>query len=233
MNMEETIYQMLIENTGSHLCDSGGIYGRHWEKNQTKSLSDFRSAPPALFTITEHSMEHSVSIFHLLTNGNLSEDRLCREFNEMECKAYDGDYFGTSADQCEWLAAQGINVNDNCFNTYNYQCNLTQILQGHFAVSDHDINYILLQIHNGCDARAGYTDAKLFRIDGYIDFPQDVISDHALFSLPNKRGETISVETFDDYVYINGEYKEGSHDVLWDFLEGEEAVAVGEIRPIS
>ena len=36
---EIIIYQMLIENTGFHMCDSGGIDGRGWQRNQKKSLN--------------------------------------------------------------------------------------------------------------------------------------------------------------------------------------------------
>ena len=38
---KEVIYQMLIESTGQHMLDSGGAYGRHWERNQKMSLEDF------------------------------------------------------------------------------------------------------------------------------------------------------------------------------------------------
>src|SRR5437867_13096085 len=34
---------MLIENTGCHMLDSGGIYGRMWEHN--RSIIDFRKLP--------------------------------------------------------------------------------------------------------------------------------------------------------------------------------------------
>ena len=32
--VEQTIYGMLTESTGAALCDSGGAYGRHWQRNQ-------------------------------------------------------------------------------------------------------------------------------------------------------------------------------------------------------
>lgn len=40
----EIIYAMLTSNTGSHMLDSGGAYGRHWERNASKSIYDFTSA---------------------------------------------------------------------------------------------------------------------------------------------------------------------------------------------
>ncbi len=34
MKIEELITAMLKENTGSHFLDSGGAYGRNWQRNQ-------------------------------------------------------------------------------------------------------------------------------------------------------------------------------------------------------
>jgi len=31
---KKVIYKMLTENTGVHMCDSGGENGRHWQRNQ-------------------------------------------------------------------------------------------------------------------------------------------------------------------------------------------------------
>lgn len=36
------IYQMLIENTGIHMCDSGGKDGRNWQRNQKNHLKILR-----------------------------------------------------------------------------------------------------------------------------------------------------------------------------------------------
>ena len=41
MKLEKIIYKMLTENTGIHMCDSGGDDGRGWQRNQKKSLKDF------------------------------------------------------------------------------------------------------------------------------------------------------------------------------------------------
>lgn len=47
-------------------------------------------------------------------------------------------------------------------NTYNSDSDLSQILQ-YSWLTINDEQYLLLQIHGGCDARGGYTDAKLFK----------------------------------------------------------------------
>jgi hypothetical protein len=51
---------------------------------------------------------------------------------------------------------------DRTFNTYNGDSDLSQILQGSWLTIN-DEPYLLLQVHGGCDARGGYTNAKLFK----------------------------------------------------------------------
>jgi len=45
MKTKEIIYNMLTENTGRHMLDSGGAYGRNWERNQVKTIEDFENEP--------------------------------------------------------------------------------------------------------------------------------------------------------------------------------------------
>ena len=44
---EKVIYEMLTEGTGTHVLDSGGAAGRHWQHNQKRTLDDFRNEPEA------------------------------------------------------------------------------------------------------------------------------------------------------------------------------------------
>lgn len=45
MNTKEVILSQLQENTGRHMLDSGGAYGRSWERNQGKTWDDFTKNP--------------------------------------------------------------------------------------------------------------------------------------------------------------------------------------------
>ena len=38
---QKLVYAMLTENTGRHMLDSGGAYGRNWERNQANTIEDF------------------------------------------------------------------------------------------------------------------------------------------------------------------------------------------------
>lgn len=164
MRTKELIYRMLIENTGTHPLDSGGAYGRAWERNQGKTIEDFEAEPEEMWTYDRDSncLDRRVSVFHYLSQ--LETDWVCDYFNEMPCQDWDadGNVYGVSKAQWDWLNSKcEVEVNPT-FNTYNGDSDLSQILQGSWLTIN-DEQYLLLQIHGGCDARGGYTDAKLFK----------------------------------------------------------------------
>jgi hypothetical protein len=53
-------------------------------------------------------------------------------------------------------------------NTYNDECSLSQTLQFIYAEVDGE-EFVLLQVHGGCDVRGGYTAPKVFRGNGNSD----------------------------------------------------------------
>jgi hypothetical protein len=166
---KQLVFSMLTENTGAHILDSGGAYGRNWERNQGKTIQDFEDEPEEQF-VWEHSyLARTVSVFHYLSQLEL--DDLCDDFNSLPCDAWDADaeVYGISQEQWDWLQEQGEVKVERVFNTYNGDSDLSQILQGAWLRINGE-QYLLLQIHGGCDARGGYTDAKLFRAceDGII-----------------------------------------------------------------
>lgn len=163
MNAKELIYNMLTENTGSHMLDSGGAYGRNWERNQVKTIEDFENEPEEVYTYAKRWNELSriVSVYHYLSQ--LEIDSVCEAYNSMPCDNWDAEgVYGVSSEQWDWLNHHFAEVNVvHTFNTYNGLSDLSQILQGSWLKLDGD-QYVLLQIHGGCDARGGYTSAKLF-----------------------------------------------------------------------
>lgn len=165
MKIENIIYKMLTENTGAALCDSGGAYGRNWERNQNKKLKDFMAEPAAICDISRGYLDVSFSVFHHLIN-TLELDEYCEKFNKLKCDDWDGDFYGTSKKQCDWLEKHGFYISDKKeFNTYNWDSNFSQVLQGAFLKQGgYTDEYVLLQIHGGCDVRGGYTNAKLFKV---------------------------------------------------------------------
>jgi hypothetical protein len=163
MRIKELIFDMLTENTGRHPLDSGGAYGRHWERNQARTIDEFEDEPEESYTYHKEGnyLERTVSVFHFLSQ--LDTDWLCEEFNNMPCRDWDsdGEVYGVSDAQWRWLTSKCEVEIGYTFNTYNGDSDLSQVLQGSWLKLNGDV-YLLLQIHGGCDVRGGYTNAKLF-----------------------------------------------------------------------
>jgi len=175
---------MLTESTGTNILDSGGAYGRQWQSNRV--IVDFRELEacqteihaPRYYTSHEgkrfkRSAEILIyyNIFHYLTNfleidddcvklnkafmdyAEREENKnvgwlvLMEEFAEKEAQYY-GFTYGAS------------------WNSYNWENLLNQVIQGvtlHKNGDEYNA-YWILQIHNGCDVRGGYTKPRIFRV---------------------------------------------------------------------
>ncbi len=166
---KQLIYEMLTENTGKHFLDSGGTDGRMWQRNQKKTIEDFENEEEELYQLdAKHKEIHrTVSVFHYLTN-NIEIDEICEEFNKIQDESNnsdaDADVYGVSREAFDHIDSFWEVEIDRTWNTYNGDSDLSQILQGaNLRINEED--YILIQIHNGADARGGYTDAKLFKME--------------------------------------------------------------------
>jgi hypothetical protein len=171
--LETQILEMLTENTGEALCDSGGAYGRHWQKNQGSTIEALEAMPSATLEIWHsenfgYEVTPTINVYHFLRDS-LALDDLCQEFNAMPVEDWDSERCGLSRNGEDWLHKRGFTFGGSG-NTYNWDSYLSQVLQYtnlHSAecISDEWPDYVLLQIHGGCDVRGGYTDAKLFAVD--------------------------------------------------------------------
>lgn len=206
---------MFVEPTAHHLCDSGGIYGRQYQKNQGKDLNAEPQAVLNRWGVT-------VNVYRCL-KSLLSEDRLCKEFNALPCEDWDSDFYGCSADQQTWLRDQDFTPLGEAQNTYNWETNFSQIVQ--YQKFDRDgETYVLLQVHGGCDARSGYTDAKLFYLDSW-DADYFLLDDASFYlepgQAPNPFDFPISLDVYGSHVtaYHDGEEVDVPRDILWDLPE--------------
>lgn len=173
---QELLIAMFKENTGRSILDSGDYYGRNWQINQDK---DFSKIPQATMRLDKWGPEVTVSSYrHCL--ALLELDVVCEAFNAIPVDDWKGDYYGVSERGQEFLDRIGATVED-CWNTYNWDTNFDQIMQGH-RVYINDEEYTLLQIHGGCDARGGYTDARLFKLNEW-DGPDYWLMDDAEFCI--------------------------------------------------
>ena len=176
-NVNELVYNMLIENTGTHFLDSGGANGRMWQRNESKCLQDFEDEQPETYEYCSKYNEiyRSVSVYHFLTN-DLQINDICFEFNNLNTapKDWEADtntnvyIYGVSLAAWDYLTEFNDVEVSRSWNTYNGESDLSQILQGaNLTINDEE--YVLIQIHGGADARGGYTDAKLFKCGEYLD----------------------------------------------------------------
>jgi len=253
LTKEEVVYSMLTECTGKALGDSGDAYGRHWEKNQHKTLQDFRDEPSARYTISPQTeeqkkylkpnqielsnLEYTISTFHYLMDDYLQLDDVCRYFNTYHLPAKNWEStesYGLSSAGEEWLKNWGFQFEET-FNTTNEPDFLSQTLQGTFltiatlnfeeskqdstnlllyrtgGVSPQHVSikyrfYVLLQLHQGYDTRAGYTDARLFHLPDSCLPPQHVHGTIDGYEVNNwNDGETLKFETkAPDKIWDNG-----------------------------
>ena len=153
---------MLKENTGSHFLDSGGAYGRNYERNQAR---DFSQEPACQVDIQGDEAMISYNLYHYLNNY--------LEYTP-ECAKLEAQ-FKAMADLPEnrdthWLALMETFAdrftNFGTTNTYNEETILSQVIQyTEFSLTDDEYDvYILLQIHGGCDVRGGYTAPRIFKV---------------------------------------------------------------------
>tara|TARA_R100001510_G_scaffold39477_1_gene35936 strand:- start:1484 stop:2074 length:591 start_codon:yes stop_codon:yes gene_type:complete len=175
MDIEQVIYNMLTESTGTHMLDSGGDSGRNWQRNQLKSIDDFKNEPHITIEKDGEYQYAKISVFHHLVNTlEYLEDETndLIEWISKDPYSYKDNPEGrciSSMDTIEeYMAKNYANDDINLVrhtNTYNADCSLSQTLQ-YISVGDtYDYDVIALSIHNGADVRGGYTDYKLFRIN--------------------------------------------------------------------
>lgn len=189
MKNEKIIYDMLTENTGINSLDSGGRDNRHWQRNQKLSLADFKNQP--LVDLDTLWAEPTINIFKFLGLLPLGRDHFCHEFDRKNLEEadeycnqfniesyYPGSYdidtygiiepYGITEIAYEWLCKKSflpVSKNGTEY-TYNYENFYSQDFQFQFLSGPNEKTYLLLQIHNGADARGGLTSARMFVWEG-------------------------------------------------------------------
>ena len=181
MTIEKIIYKMLTESTGEHFLDSGGAYGRHWQRNQKKSLNDFKNEK----YITFDDDLATKSLFHHLTESLTFNSELTNKLNnwiERDKYHYSDNPKGRCNDMesVEQFMSEIIYPDKkiNCHYTYNEDNVLSQDIQ--FIYSEiYETDIIAVSIHNGCDARGGFTDYKIFNVnwDMFLSYHPDQYED--------------------------------------------------------
>lgn len=184
MTTEEVIADMLIENTGRHILDSGGAYGRHWESNRSQVLEE-KLAPVEFFKkqpATSWSYGPTLNVFHFLCAAVDYVPQLDRAWFKWVYSGPEDRYINGTSTAEEFIdqlvkkkwADPDWDFHGTWVNTYNGEDALSQILQYvMFQLTEDcpwygdtpswtDGGVVLLSIHGGCDVRGGYTSLRAF-----------------------------------------------------------------------
>jgi len=175
-SIQKRISEMLTENTGTHFLDSGGAYGRHWEKNQKRAFADepvinVDGSKDGDFTI-------DISTYHFLTNHltvSPESEKLNKQFKAFADKPENKDVpypelmrmwqeeLFQKQKQLVDIYGNEDGTMTNVSNSYNDDNLIDQVLQYQFFRKDgHE--FAILQIHGGCDVRGGYTAPQVFEL---------------------------------------------------------------------
>lgn len=189
MSTEQVIARMLKENTGQHFLDSGGAYGRNWERNQ---IREFENEPESYLEVEgglhggDTWINYTHNLYHWLKERLEYDEKADTAFYDW-CKETDPDndkyWLQLMEEFPKYLKSKGAFIGGIygegkpfTVNTYNHDSLLSQTIQYmYFTVENNEREdcesiledgvYVLLQIHGGCDARGGYTAPKLFCLE--------------------------------------------------------------------
>ncbi len=183
----QVVLSQLLENTGASMLDSGGAYGRHWERNNAREIVKENSSRLSFnkwgSDPNNWDLDFSVGLYHFMTS--------LLEFDPLMDKIF--HRFGTFQNNIDenWLTcldsfrdyvsdkwnANGLYGDNNPFieNTYNHENNLDQVIQFlYFEINlgkAIDGNYTIISVHGGCDVRGGYSKPRAYKIpdcEGYV-----------------------------------------------------------------
>lgn len=151
---KEVLQMMFMEDTGIHILDSGGVDNRGWQRNAD---GEFANKPEAY--VENESVR--LSTYHYLLKRLEYSRSQTEQFNHM---------FPNGAglhEMRDYVTNRGLKSDLAVYNTYNFDNLLDQDIQFlEFTIDDgwgEVHTYVMLQIHNGADARGGYTTPVIFK----------------------------------------------------------------------
>ena len=187
METKEVLAEMLKENVGRSMLDSGGIpkydadgkyigsesgYGRAFERNQSR---DFEAEQPSTLS-WRYGLEVTHNVYHWLNERLYYSSEWQEKFDAYAALPENEDegWLALMEGFFDHLRAAGHEVggiygdgDPFTVNTYNHQSLLSQTLQFAYGTVDGE-SVVLLQIHGGADVRGGYTAPKAFVEDGNV-----------------------------------------------------------------
>lgn len=190
---ERPLYTMFTENTGRHFLDSGGAYGRAWQRNRRRDLRADAQGHLEFFISGRRFEYVSISTYHFLEQRVVYNERLDGIFQQWrKRKSVEGDrlpdqmigfpvWLKKMLPKARFRSPFGEEMDKP---TYIYTYNEENVLSQDFQFTAFEVDhteYVIISLHNGADARGGLTEPKFFELNGrsewsIFDYNRAVIS---------------------------------------------------------
>ena len=185
-------------NSGSHFLDSGGAYGRHWQRPPLEE-----SKPAATLEVWRNEVTATIETAHLLAE-HLKVDRDTQKDFEAWQADRDGDWFSLA----EEFATDHLGLVQRARdNTYNGENDLSQVYiwevytprenAGDWIYDDEALSVIF--IHTGCDVRGGYSAPIFCRGKGEFVIPMDTCAEFFAIEARDADGNEIETGDIDEH----------------------------------
>lgn len=202
--MLEIVSSMMKQNTGRHLLDSGGAYGRRFEQ-----LADVDLAKVERATLNENGYEKSM-FWHIVENSGGIATIFNNSYQAFDALHPDEDCFTTLK---MWCKENGITVHE-VENTYNIETVLDGVFQAYSLEDAEGEWFTAVMTHNGCDARGGYSQPVMF--GGMWEDLMSGLSNGSIYC----NGCGMRLYTDDGWNWCGDESINTTLDQLWDKEQG-------------
>ena len=168
---ERKLASMFLEGVSTNLVDSGLVYGYNYDYNRENPVWEQPESQVEFSVYADGTLDITLQLntFKLLANQLEYDKEANKKFQKWVKKLYDADeYWRDHLDEFPAVSRSDFTperwIRDNT-------CNGDTLLDQQFEY-DYcpDSGYVILQIHNGCDIRWGYTNPVFFRVDFCNDF---------------------------------------------------------------
>ena len=238
--LKEVASDMLKENTGQHMLDSGGAYGRHWQRNQTR---DFEKEPVVFMHLEgdaetgeikelwgTYNLYWFMQNFLYLDKDTTYLNTKFRKFatsEKMKQESWEDclDQFMKKEEGDREYGEYTYNDGSNCILSQDIVYDVVNFP----LPNDREEQFIILRLHNGADARGGFTAPYFFKSDP--DYFRNAMSQLTLYctgvteALSTKKGDLFDApeircrNCWDSY---NGGYS-------WDDAEHGHSVNIEDV----
>lgn len=176
--LKEIVIKMLQENTGRHMLDSGGAYGRHWEANQkiSSDIETWDKMPVVSLYChdgTNSDISGTISIYHHLVNTLEWDDEVEEMNRKWRIFSTQEKFNDVSYENCIEPFFEMLSNYRKYPGFYQYDFGNEKTWSGYTYNSENSLSqdfiwykrgdWVFIQIHNGCDARGGFTVPVIFK----------------------------------------------------------------------